>query len=305
MDVIKLYPAPDDAPLFFLPDMDVSGVHRKYLDVPYAGTENPRQTLDIYLPETGDGPFPTLIQFHGGAFRAGHKRDAQCIYLMNGILRGYAVVNVNYRYSTEAAFPYPVYDVKTAVRFLRANAEKYRLDPSRFAASGDSAGAYFAAMLGTTAGVGAMEDLSMGWSGFDSSVQAVIGMFGVYDLAMQSAFTETAPAMPGREKQANFMDVFAGAVCRDCPALAALASPAAYVTKNCPPMLIQAGTADEIVPYQASVDLVNKVAAVCGPGRAVLESLEGATHGHPDYESERYDRSRFDFLDRVFGMKTV
>ena len=141
----------------------------------------------------------------------------------------------------------------------------------------------------------------MGNAAYDSSVQAVIGMFGVYDLAMQSQFTEDAPPMPNGVKLANYADAFAGAVCRDCPGLASMASPASYVTANCPPMLIQAGTADEIVPYQASVALAERVNAVCGEGRAVLESIQGATHGHPDYESERYERSRFGFLDRVFG----
>ena len=303
MDVIKLIPPPPGSSPFIQPELDPSGIHRKFLDVPYAGTDNPAQSLDIFLPEEGDGPFPTLIQFHGGAFLGGDKRDGQCIYLLNGIFRGYAVVNVNYRLTGEAIFPYPVYDAKAAVRFLRANAEKYRLDPNRFAASGDSAGAYFASLLGTSAGVAALEDLSMGCPDADSSVQAVIGMFGVYGLAMQSQFTEDAPPMPSGVKIDNYADTFAGAVCRDCPGLAALASPASYVTKACPPMLIQGGTADEIVPYLGSVELVERVNAVCGDGRAVLESLEGATHGHPDYASERYERSRFDFLDRVFGMK--
>ena len=303
MDVIKVVTPEAKPGEFALPVMDVSGVKRKFLDIPYVpGGGNP-QSLDIFLPDEGDGPFPALLQFHGGAFLGGDKRDAQCIYLVNGIRRGYAVININYRLTGEVIFPFPVYDAKAAVRFLRANAETYHLDPARFAASGDSAGAYFAALLGTSAGVAALEDLSMGNAGYDSSVQAVIGLFGVYDLAMNSRFTEDAPPMPDGSKLANYTDAFAGAVCRDCPGLAALASPASYVTKACPPMLIQAGTADEIVPYAASVALVERVNAVCGPGRATLESLAGATHGHPDYAAEKYERSRFDFLDRVFGMK--
>ena len=302
MDEIKFLPLPPGTPPFIQPFMDLSGLKRKYLDVPYAGTDNPAQTMDILLPDEGEGPFPTLIQFHGGAFLGGDKRDAQCIYLVNGIRRGYAVVNVNYRLTGEAIFPFPVYDVKAAVRFLRANAGKYCLDPTRFAASGDSAGAYFAALLGASAGVGALEDPGMGNADYDSSVQAVIGMFGVYDLAMQSQFTEDAPPMPDGNKLDNYADVFAGACCRACPGLAAMASPAPYVTKRCPPMLIQAGTMDEIVPYEASVELVRHVNAVCGEGHALLESLEGATHGHPDYAAPRYEQSRFAFLDRVFGV---
>ncbi len=303
MDEIRYLPPPPDAPPFTLPELDLSDVRRKYLDIPYAETDNPAQTLDILLPGEGDGPFPTLIQFHGGAFLGGDKRDFQCIYLAKGIQRGYAVVNVNYRLTGEAVFPLPVYDAKAAIRFLRANAETYRLDPARFAVSGDSAGAYFAALLGTSAGVGALEDLSMGSAEYDSSVQAVIGMFGVYDLVMQSVFTDDAPPMPGGMKMVNYADTFAGVVCREHPGIASMASPEPYITKNCPPMLIQGGTADEVVPYNASVELVRKVNAVCGEDRAILESIEGATHGHPDYESERYTESRFAFLDRVFGMK--
>lgn len=300
MSLIKIIPLPPDAPPFLQPDVDFSAVNRKYLDVPYAGTENPDQTMDILLPQEGEGPFPVLIQFHGGAFLGGHKRDSQCIYLINGLLRGYAVVNVNYRLTGEVIFPYPVYDAKAAIRFLRANAEKYLLDPTRFAVAGDSAGAYFAAMLGTSAGVAALEDLSMGAPDCDSSVQAVIGMFGLYDLEKQSQFTEDAPPMPSGVKIANFADVFAGVNCREASGIAALASPISYVSKNCPPVLIQAGMEDEVVPYQSSVDFVNRINAVCGEGRATLMSIPGGKHGDPAYESEQYENSRFDFLDKVF-----
>nr|AHF25898.1 esterase/lipase [uncultured bacterium Contigcl_1539] len=297
---MKIIPLPPDSPPFLQPDVDVSDIKRKYLDVPYAGTENPNQMMDIFLPEEGDGPFPALIQFHGGAFVGGHKRDSQCVYLFNGLLRGYAVINVNYRLIDEVIFPYPVYDTKAAIRFLRANAEKYCLDPTRFAVSGDSAGAYFAAMLGTSAGVEALEDRSMGAPDEDSSVQAVIGMFGLYDLILASQFTEDAPPMPSGVKIPNFADLFAGVNCREAKGIASFASPVSYVSKNCPPVLIQAGMEDEVVPYKSSVEFVERINAVCGEGRAVLQSIPGGKHGDPAYESEEYEESRFDFLDRVF-----
>ena len=299
MSLIKIIPLPPDAPPFLQPDVDFSGIKRQFMDVSYAGTDNPNQRMDIFLPEEGEGPFPALIQFHGGAFIGGHKRDSQCIYLINGLLRGYAVINVNYRLIGDAIFPYPVYDVKAAIRFLRANAEKYCLDPKRFAVSGDSAGAYFAAMLGTSAGVAALEDLSMGAPEEDSSVQAVIGMFGLYDLIRTSQFTEDAPPMPSGVKIANYADLFAGVNCREAKGIASMASPISYVNKNCPPVLIQAGTEDEVVPYLGSVDFVDRINAVCGEGRAILESIPGAKHGDPAYESEQYENSRFEFLDRV------
>jgi len=298
MDVIKIV-MPDAKPgEFALPVMDVSGVKRKYLDIPYVAGGGSKQSLDIFLPDEGDGPFPVIIFIHGGAFWGGDKQDTQNIYLMNGIRRGYAVVNVNHRLSDEVRFPLPVYDVKAAVRFLRANAERYCLDPARFAVGGNSAGAYFAALLGTSAGVAALEDQTMGNPGVDTSVQAVIGLFGVYDLVKQSEFTENTPAMGGF-KMPNFADQFTGIVCREHPEIMALTWPGSYVTKECPPTLIQGGTADEVVPYEASPDLVARINAVCGEGRAVLQPLEGRTHGHPDYATPENEEKLFAFLDSV------
>jgi acetyl esterase/lipase len=154
-------------------------------------------------------------------------------------------------------------------------------------------------MLGCSAGVAALEDPSMGNPGVSSAVQAVIGLFGVYDLAMQSEFTEKSEPMPGGMKMPNFADQFTGVPCRDYPELMALTWPGSYVTKDCPPTLIQGGTADEVVPYEASPDLVDKINAVCGPGRAVLHALEGRTHGHPDYAAPENEAKLFAFLDSV------
>ena len=299
MDTIKLI-TPDVKPgEFALPVMDVSGVKRKYLDIPYTPGGGADQSLDIYLPDEGEGPFPVIIFIHGGAFWGGDKRDFQCLYLMDGIRRGYAVANVNHRLSQVAKFPHSVFDVKAAVRFLRGNAEKYCLDKTRFAIGGDSAGSYYAAMLGTSAGIPALEDLTMGYPEESSDVQAVIGLFGVYDLEKQSRFTEETPGTPGMPKMGNFADQFMGLNCREYPDLVKLAWPGSYVRKDCPPMLIQAGTKDEVVPYENSPDLVNKINSVCGEGRAVMEPFEGLTHGHPDFgKPENVDRM-FAFLDSV------
>ncbi len=299
MDVVKLIMPETKPGEFALPIMDVSGIRRKYLDLPYVPEAVPHQTLDIYLPDQGEGPFPVIVFIHGGAFWGGDKRDMQCVYLMNGIRRGYAVVNVNHRLSDEAVFPLPVYDVKAAIRFLRANAGQYCLDPGRIAVGGDSAGSYFAALLGASAGVAALEDLSMGWPEEDSSVQAVIGLFGVYDLVMQSQFTEDSVPAPGAVKMRNFADIFLGVNCREHPEFARLAWPGSYVKKDCPPMLIQAGTADEVVPYQNSVDLVDHINAVCGPGRAVMEPFPGCTHGHPDFGKPENTDRLLAFLDEA------
>ena len=126
MDVIKIY-TPEAEGGFAMPMADVSGVKRKFLDVAYAD-QSENQKMDIYLPDEGVGPFPVIVFIHGGAFWGGERRDFQMHYVANGIRRGYAVVSVDHRLSDEAKFPEPVYDVKAAIRFLRANAATYLLD---------------------------------------------------------------------------------------------------------------------------------------------------------------------------------
>ena len=100
-------------------------------------TKSGAQKLDIYLPEVGDGPFPVIVQIHGGAFRMGDKGDAQVNPSLEGLTHGYAVVSINYRLSGEAIFPAQIQDVKAAIRSLRANAKKYKLNPDKIATWAD------------------------------------------------------------------------------------------------------------------------------------------------------------------------
>ena len=116
-------------------EIDTSSITRKWQDVPYAD-QSKAQKLDIYLPEQGEGPFPVLIFVHGGAYIFGNKRDSQFLHAISAVKKGYAAVSVEYRLATEAQFPYPLFDVKAAIRFLRAHAKEYMLDPDRFALSG-------------------------------------------------------------------------------------------------------------------------------------------------------------------------
>lgn len=296
MDVINVFPPDETAGRYAVSMLDVSGIHRKHLDLPYADISE-RQKLDIYLPDEGDGPFPTILYIHGGAFITGHRRDFSLTYMIDGIRRGYAVVSMGYRFSNEATFPEPVFDVKTAVRFLRANAEKYHLDPNRFCAVGASAGAYFTAMLAATAGIPAMEGYQLGYAEQDSSIQAAIGLFGCYDLVKMSHFTENMPTPADRPRMPNFADLYMGLNCRENEALTRLANAAGYVRPNHPPMLLWAGTADAIVPYECSVELTERINNICGAGRATFESFEGYAHSDDRFaKPDKIDRM-FSFID--------
>lgn len=293
MAVVKMLP-PDPSKPMELPSMDVDGIRRKYLDIPYTPSNpHPMRVLDLYLPDNGDGPFPTIIFMHGGAFVAGNKRDMQAMGAMEALTEGYAVACVEQRLAamdmmtgkvtTEGLFPYPLFDFKAAIRFLRANAREYRLDPDRFVTWGTSAGGYHAAMAALTADIPAMDDLTLGYPEISGRVQAFIDWYGVGDLALQSDFTDKQPPMTMPDgtqlPSLNFADIFLGVKATEHPNLAYFASPETWVTKDAPPALIQVGSDDAVVPPDCSINLANRIASVCGTKRVTLDVFQGYAHG--------------------------
>ena len=121
-------------------------------DIEFSNPDDQHLKLNMASPKDGDGPFPTVVCIHGGGFRAGKREghDGTCKKLA---ARGYVAITVTYRLAPKYQFPAAVYDVKAAVRFLRANAAKYKIDPQRIAAWGDSAGGHLALFLGVTGDV--------------------------------------------------------------------------------------------------------------------------------------------------------
>lgn len=121
------------------------------LDAPYAGTNNPRQRLDLYLPKVrqGEKPLPIVVFIHGGALRAGDKRGGLTIVAPLVESGYFAGASVGYRLTGEAIWPAQIHDCKAAIRWLKANANKYKLDPDRIGVVGTSAGGHLVAMLGT------------------------------------------------------------------------------------------------------------------------------------------------------------
>lgn len=282
------------------PAANTEHIRRRFLDIPYAGL-SPAQSLDIYLPDEGDGPFPVIVSIHGGAFMGCDKADLQVLPMLEGLKRGYAVVAINYRLSGEAKFPALVYDAKAAVRWMRANALCYHLDPTRIAAWGGSAGGYLALMLGTSAGVPQLEDLSMGNADQPCNVQAVVAWFAPTDfLEMDEQLTELglAPA-PGMEHNgANSPEsLLLGEQITRIPERARAANPETYIAPSAPPFLLQHGTRDAIVPVQMSINIAAKLRAVLGVDMVELDLLEGAEHADPRFETAENVRRVLEFLD--------
>ncbi len=276
-------------------------IKRKFLDIPYAALSD-SQRLDVYLPDSGDGPFPVIVSIHGGAFMGCDKSDVQVLPMLEGLQRGYAVVAINYRLSWEAKFPALIHDGKAAVRWVRANAPRYGFDPGRIAAWGGSAGAYLALMLGVTAGVPEMEDLSLGNAGQPSHVQAVVSWFSPTDfLKMDEQLAESGFVFPpGMEHSGpnSPESLLLGEQITAIPERVRLANPETYITRNAPPTLLQHGTLDDTVPAQGSVNFAAKLEQALGKDRVRLELLAGAAHGDPIFEAPDNVAKVLDFIDR-------
>jgi len=279
---------------------DTSAITNKYLDLPYASLSD-AEKLDIYLPESGSGPFPVIIQIHGGAFKSGDKASGELTPALQGIENGYAVVALNYRLSGEAKSPAQINDIKAAIRFLRANAAKYKLDPERFALWGGSAGGSLAALAGTSGDVAALEDMTMGNADQSSRVQAVVDWFGpIYFSTMDAEFAALGMTPVGVTSQSGSPEsAYIGGTVGDAAAepLVIKASPLTYITSDDPAFFIQHGTADKNIPITQSVNFSNKLKATLGESKVTFRTIEGAGHGTSEFTTDANVKLVFDFLD--------
>jgi acetyl esterase/lipase len=275
-------------------------IKRKFLDIPYAN-RSPAQKLDIYLPDEGEGPFPVIISIHGGAFMGCDKADMQVIPMLEGLKRGYAVVAINYRLSGEAKFPALLQDAKAAVRWIRGNAQRYQFDSSKICAWGGSAGGYLSTMLGTSAGIPELEDLSLGNPEQPSHVQAVVAWFGPTDfLKMDEQLTESgfAPQEDQRHNGENSPEsLLLGEKITEIPEKVKAANPETYIRPGAPPFFLQHGTRDGVVPVQQSINFATKLSKILGKDRVMLELIQDGEHGDPRFETPENVKKVLDFLD--------
>jgi len=276
---------------------DTSSIENKYLDVAYAEASE-SQKLDIYLPNSGSGPYPIIVAVHGGAFLMGDKADGQLTPMLAGLDRGYAVVSINYRLSGEAKFPAQVNDVKAAIRFIRANAAEYDLDPNRIAAWGGSSGGYLAAMLGTSGGAADIEDTSQGNPEQSSAVQAVVDWFGpISFLEMDAQFTASGIGPANHNAADSPESQLLGNALTEVPELVKQADPTTYITSDDPPFLIQHGTTDGNIPTEQSINFAAALTQVLGAEKVTLQLLEGATHAGPEFTTTENVALVLDWLD--------
>lgn len=261
-------------------------------EVIYSNTDTVSNKLDIYFTTKSEDPLPLIIWIHGGAWRGGDKRSARFARELLG--QGYAVASINYRLSGKAKFPAQIIDCKSAIRWLRANAAYYNIDPNRFAAWGGSAGSHLAALLGTAEDMEEWEEGDL--LGYSSRVQAVIDWFGPTDF---SRMNDTKGRMDHLAEDSPESQLI-GAAVKDHPDLVAYANPITYVNKHNPPFQIYHGRYDSLViPGQAV--LLNDAFLRAGlkPDFGIFDDL-----AHGDNNWNNYIPAAKAFLD-TYLMKSL
>jgi acetyl esterase/lipase len=220
--------------------------------------------LDLYLPEDAKKPLPLVILIHGGAWESGSKDRCPG---MGFAQDGYVVASINYRLSDVATFPAQIFDCKAAVRFLRAHATEYHIDPARVGVWGGSAGGHLAALLGTSGGVKELEG-DLGNADQSSKVQAVCDWYGPADLFALG----NKPGEP-RDPVVKLLGGQPIKMKDKCIS----ACPITHVTADDPPFLIMHGDKDNVVsPHQSEllVEALNKAGVPC-----TYTVVKGASHG--------------------------
>jgi acetyl esterase/lipase len=235
-------------------------------DVVYAVMDGQPQRLDVASP-AGPGPHPLVVLIHGGGWSGGDKSAYHsAMRVLAG--EGYAAASVNYRLASAPrnVFPAAVEDVRCAVRWLRSNAATYRIDPSRVAAMGHSAGAHLAAMLGTAAEVEGL-DGGCPLRGVSPAVSAVVSAAGPQDIRTAGALDPS---------QRGMVENFLGGRPEERMERALLASPAVHVGAGTPPFLLIHGTSDDVVPVRQSRSMRDTLRAAGVP--VTLIELPGVGH---------------------------
>lgn len=274
--------------IYVLPPADVSRVSRSILDLPYGG-DSPFQKLDIYLPSEAEArgkgrPLPVIIYVHGGAWKMCDKKDCQVEPALAALARGWAVVSVNYRLSSEAIFPAPVDDVRAALSWLVRNAVEHGLDGQRIALWGESAGAHLVSHAGLRE---------------PSLVKAVVAWYCPTNFSkMDPYLAENGFPIPDHSLPGSPESELLGAPIGEVPRLVRAADPQSWLTPEAPPFLLQHGRKDDIVAWQLSRDFAARFDAICGPGRATLEILEGAGHATEDFRTHENVQRVIAYLEK-------
>lgn len=254
-------------------------------DIEYANPDDQHLQLNLARPAQIEGRAPAILCIHGGGFRAGKREgwDERCRKLAE---RGYVAATATYRLAPKYQFPAAIYDVKAAVRWLRANADKYRIDPERIGVVGDSAGGHLVQFLGVTGGVAQFEGEGRNPE-FSSRVNCVVNYYGPSDLTRSYGKSVDA---------AEVLPLWLGGDATQERRRHILASPLFWVTPEAAPTLLLHGTEDKYVAFEQAEWIYDRLKAA--EVEVEILKLDGAGHGFRGADAERAEGAMFEFFDR-------
>lgn len=239
--------------------------------------------MNIARPKVQNDLLPAVICIHGGGFRAGKREsyDALCVKLAE---QGFVAATVTYRLAPKHPFPAAVHDCKAAVRWLRANAGKYQVDPNKIGVTGGSAGGHLAQFLGVTANVPQFEGAG-GNPEQSSHVACVVNVYGPSD------FTQSY----GKSVDAHeVLPLWFGGNLETERKRHIIGSPLYWVTPDAAPTLCIHGTEDKYVAHEQAVWMTEKLSAATVD--AELLTLEGAGHGFKGADAEKAEKALLEYF---------
>lgn len=275
--------------LFVFASAASAGTFTTYEALEFANPGEPL-LMDLRVPDD-PGPHPVILYLHSGAWIMGDRFGGPA---RRQATRGYAVASIEYRLAPAHIWPAQVEDAKAAVRWLRANAARFKLDPNRIGVFGTSSGGHIGAVLGTSGGVAALEGVELGNAQYSSRVQAVVDLYGPTDLLRLEE--DKLPCIP-LDGNAPFMppSLLMGCPIQQCQEKTRTASPMSYITPDDPPFLIMHGMLDCLVTYTQSVTLHQKLEAAGVDSRLLL--IPTGDHGGRAFDEPKYQKAVDDFLD--------
>lgn len=269
-----------------------TGTYSMITAIEYARIGSKPFLLDLRIPD-GNGPWPIILYLHSGAWITGDRTGGPAI---PQAARGYAVASIDYPLAPEFVWPSQMEACKAAVRWLRANASRFQIDPDRIGVFGTSAGGHLAAVLGTSGDVALLEGVALGNPQFSSRVKAVIDLYGPTDLLKMDE--QKLSCYPGISANASYMppSLLMGCPIQECREKTMTAIPMTYISRDDPPFLIMQGMLDCLVPWQQSRDLYDALHA--DGNDAQLYLLPTAQHADSQFNDPKYEQIISDFLDK-------
>ena len=255
----------------------------------YAEADGRKLLLDLYMPTSPDKTPFLIVWIHGGAWHSGSKDSPPHSFVESG----YALASVDYRLSVEAKFPAQIYDIKAAIRFLRANASNYGYRADKIVIAGSSAGAHLAALTGVTNNDKELEGNLGAYTTTSSAVQAILDYYGPTNFT--SILKQSTPH--GISVRGPAMALLLGKTVDNIPDMAKKASPVFQVDANDPPLLVFHGDQDIQVPINQSHELVG--AYKSQNLKVQMEVVHGAGHSDKPYFEAKYQNIVDAFLKEV------